>query len=121
VHHVENPVRQAWSDMFECIGKELKLAKALVPFEQWLDQVASGRGDTNADDDAYPAKKLYSFFKLSFRPVACGQVIMGTDIARTRSNTLRNMRAVDVATVHGYLRHWSETGYLKKQCSVNGV
>ncbi|KAK7419763.1 hypothetical protein QQX98_003135 [Neonectria punicea] len=108
--HLENPVRQAWSDVIASIGQQLNLANAPVPFDNWLDQVASAGGE----GDAYPIRKLHDFFKHSFRAVACGQVILDTAVARASSVTLRNSSAVDDATIQGYIRHWKETGYLQK-------
>ncbi|KAK7430456.1 hypothetical protein QQZ08_002975 [Neonectria magnoliae] len=108
--HLENPVRQAWSDVIASIGQQLNLANAPVPFDNWLDQVASAGGE----EDAYPIRKLHDFFKHSFRAVACGQVILDTAVARSSSVTLRNSSAVDDATIQGYIRHWKETGYLQK-------
>jgi hypothetical protein len=106
--HVENPVRQAWSDIIQVLAKELKIQKSL-PFDQWLDKLASV---DDKDSEAYPAKKLHQFFKLYFRTASCGRVIMGTDSARQISRSLRSLTAVDDATVSGYVRYWKQVGYL---------
>ncbi|KAK5991526.1 Non-canonical non-ribosomal peptide synthetase ascB [Cladobotryum mycophilum] len=107
--HLENPVRQAWGDLVDSIGLQLGITNAPVPFDQWLEQVANAESDEDV-----PVKKLYAFFKYSFEAVACGQVILGTDVARTSSSTLRNMRAIDDATIQNYIRYWRDIDYLRK-------
>lgn len=108
IAHVENPVRQAWSDILHVIGQELGIQQSL-PFDKWLDQVALHK---NEDYDAYPVNKLYEFFNLYFRTVSCGTVIMDTDNARKHSAKLRALKALDDVTVSGYVRYWRGTGYL---------
>lgn len=108
VVHVENPVRQAWSDLMSIIGKELGISKSIA-FDEWLEKVDSQKRDI----DEYPAKKLSEFFKHQFRIAACGTIIMGTDVARQYSSKLRDLTALDEAIVTGYIRYWRETGYLK--------
>jgi hypothetical protein len=108
VLHLENPVRQPWSSVVEHFGRQLGLVKPPVSFDEWLDQVASAP----SDDELYPVKKLLAFFKNGFRPVACGQVVLGTDVARTHSATLRDMGALDDGTISGYINYWKKIGYL---------
>ncbi|KAF7554687.1 hypothetical protein G7Z17_g2694 [Cylindrodendrum hubeiense] len=110
VQHLENPVRQAWSDVVDVIGQQLNLPKANITFEEWIDKVVSAGGE----EDDYPVRKLHAFFKLSFQAVACGHVILDTAVARTSSSTLRNLTAIDDATIQGYIRHWKDISYLKK-------
>lgn len=111
VLHVENPVRQPWDGVMKTVGEELGIAESL-PFGEWLDRVQGG--GAGEDDELYPVKKLHDFFKHSFRAVACGQVVLGTDVARAYSDTLREMRAVDDATVRSYVSYWKDIGYLSK-------
>ncbi|KAH6896732.1 hypothetical protein B0T10DRAFT_602160 [Thelonectria olida] len=108
--HLENPVRQAWSDVLDTIGQQLSLTNAPVPFDEWLDKVASAGGE----EDDYPIRQLSAFFKHSFRAVACGDVILDTAVARNGSKTLRELGALDAATIEAYLRYWQKIGYLKK-------
>jgi hypothetical protein len=109
VHHLENPVRQPWSDVLEKLGRQLGLSKPPVPFDNWLDQVAS----PDADEELYPVKKLFFFFKNGFRPAACGQVVLGTDVARAHSRTLDEMEAIGDDTLSAYVKHWKKIGYLR--------
>ncbi|GKT46887.1 adenylate-forming reductase Nps11 [Colletotrichum spaethianum] len=110
VHHLDNPTRQSWSGMVETFGKGLNLNKTPVPFEEWLDQVAS----PEHDDEQYPVKKLYPFFRHFFQAVACGKVVLGTNVTVARSNTLRDMGAINEATVQAYVKYWFNVGYLSK-------
>ncbi|KAK3394801.1 gluconate kinase [Podospora didyma] len=110
VLHLENPVRQPWSKVLEQFGKELGLFKPLVSFDDWLDQAANA----GSDDELYPVRQLYDFFKNGFRAVACGQVVLGTDVTKTHSTTLHDMEAVDDATISGYVNYWKKIGYLSK-------
>ncbi|WQF86924.1 Putative AMP-dependent synthetase/ligase domain, phosphopantetheine binding ACP domain, AMP-binding [Colletotrichum destructivum] len=107
--HLDNPTRQPWSDLMESFGKQLNL-KPSVPFQEWLEQVAGAE----QDDEKFPVKKLYAFFKHLFQPVACGSVVLDTSVAKTRSGTLRDLGAVDDATLHAYVKYWLDVGYLSR-------
>ncbi|KXX82807.1 L-aminoadipate-semialdehyde dehydrogenase large subunit [Madurella mycetomatis] len=111
VLHLENPVRQPWDGVMKTVGEELGIAKSL-PFDEWLDRVQGG--GAGEDGELYPVKKLYAFFKHSFRAAACGQVVLGTDVARAYSNTLCNMRAVDDTMVRNYVGYWKDIEFLSK-------
>ena len=96
--------------MLEKLGKRLGLSKPPVPFDDWLDQVAG----PNADEELYPVKQLYVFFKNAFRPAACGQVVLGTDVARAHSRTLRDMGALGDETLNAYVNYWKKIRYLRQ-------
>ena len=108
VAHVENPVRQPWTEVLGIIGNELGITDTLL-FDDWLEQVAS---TNDRDADAYPVKKLYEFFKLYFRIASSGAVVMGTDVSRKSSATLRSLKALDKETIAGYVKYWRSVGYL---------
>lgn len=110
VQHLENPTRQPWTDMLKSFGRHLGVPKPPVPFDEWLGQVAG----PDSDEELYPVKKLYTFFKNSFQTVACGQIVLSTDVAQAHSTTLRDMGAVTDETVDGYVKYWKNIGYLKK-------
>ncbi|KAK4172027.1 L-aminoadipate-semialdehyde dehydrogenase large subunit [Triangularia setosa] len=112
VLHLENPVRQDWEKVIQLFGEELCIRNS-VPFDQWMKrvqvEVAAGM-----KSELYPVSGLYSFFEHSFRAVACGQVVLGTELARRHSETLGNMGSVDASTIRRYLDYWRENGYLGK-------
>lgn len=108
VAHVENPVRQTWTEILDIIGSELAIAKSL-PFDNWLEQVAA---TDDKDADIYPVKKLYEFFKLYFQIASSGAVVMGTDVSRKSSTTLRALTALDKDVIVAYVQYWKKAGYL---------
>ncbi|KAL7941141.1 acetyl-CoA synthetase-like protein [Trichoderma barbatum] len=108
VAHVENPVRQTWDQVLGVVGNELGITESL-PFDDWLEKVAA---TDEKDADVYPVKKLYEFFKLHFRIASSGAVIMGTDVSRKNSATLRSLTALDKDVIAGYVQYWKKAGYL---------
>ncbi|CAN8103575.1 unnamed protein product [Discula destructiva] len=111
VQHLENPIRQPWSHMIAAVGRQLKLAKAPIAFDKWLELVV----DAGGSDEAYPVRQLSEFFKASFQAVACGQVVLDTTVACSRSKTLSTSVAVDDDLLGAYVRHWKCIGYLENQ------
>ncbi|KAL3470340.1 hypothetical protein BJX99DRAFT_267530 [Aspergillus californicus] len=105
IYHIENPVRQSWHNLLVIIATELKISQTL-PMEQWLERV------WNATDERNPAKKLHSFFARDFIRMASGEVIMGTDLARRDSATLRDMDVVQEDVVRRYVQYWKSIGPL---------
>ena len=111
IQHLENPKRQEWTNIFELIGKELQLPVS-GSFDKWLDDIMENSSETAEDQQKFPVKRLYEFFKNGFRTVASGQVVLDTTIAEHSSDTLRSMQPVDALTIKSYLRHWKSIGYL---------
>jgi hypothetical protein len=110
VQHLENPVRQPWEDMVQAFARELNLPAPVAPFGQWLEEVANAQ---HSDEDL-PVKKLKAFFENFFKTVACGHVVLGTEVAKTQSPTLSNMGPVSDLLVKAYVDYWKSTGYLRK-------
>lgn len=49
VYHLENPIRQPWSELCTLLENELSIPfKQRIPFQEWLDRVAD-RGDAVLD------------------------------------------------------------------------
>ncbi|KAF6788140.1 gluconate kinase [Colletotrichum sojae] len=110
IQHLENPRRQPWSGLIDAFSHHLRLSEPTVPFEDWLAQVASN----DRDDDLYPVKKLHTFFKHSFREVACGAVVLDTYVAKNQSIALRNMGTISDADIEKYVKYWVDVGYMGK-------
>ncbi|KAH7305896.1 hypothetical protein B0I35DRAFT_483651 [Stachybotrys elegans] len=106
--HLENPVRQSWADLMDGAGKFLGIQKS-VPWSEWLELVGAAE---DGPQDKYPVKKLFAFFKYSFGAMASGAVILGTDVARAHSATIKNMGALDASTIMKYFLHWQKINYL---------
>ncbi|KAK6836153.1 hypothetical protein PG987_006648 [Apiospora arundinis] len=109
IMHLENPARQPWGVMMSHLSKELNLPKPAKAFDEWLEEVASR--DSNSED--YPVQQLHLFFKSYFQPVACGQVILDTQVAAGISSRLGNLGELEEPVVRKYIGHWKKTGYLK--------
>ncbi|KAL3444530.1 hypothetical protein BJX65DRAFT_319885 [Aspergillus insuetus] len=107
IHHLENPIRQSWHDLLRIISAEVNVPQ-IIPMGEWLDRVWNTPIENNN-----PAKKLYDFFADDFVRMACGEVVLGTDCARSVSGTLRGVDAVSEETVRGYLRYWKQVELLK--------
>lgn len=108
-YHLENPVRQSWGDILITLGSQLDICQFL-PFEDWLDRVV--KLESKGGPGQNPALQLEGFFREDFRRMACGSVIMATDEARKRSETLRLVDAVPDDVVASYIQYWRTSGYL---------
>ncbi|PYH92915.1 acetyl-CoA synthetase-like protein [Aspergillus ellipticus CBS 707.79] len=111
--HLENPIRQPWSDILDTFSTHLNLPTPRIPFDEWIDRVvhaAETEGDMKGRK--YPVCKLEDFYRGLFLPVASGEVILGTDNARKCSRTMREMRALDAGVVGGYVAYWRGGGVL---------
>ncbi|CAG8883007.1 unnamed protein product [Penicillium egyptiacum] len=108
-YHLENPVRQSWSDVLVTLGSQLDISQFL-PFNDWLDRVV--KLGSKGGPGQNPVLKLDEFFRRDFRRMACGSVIMATDEARKRSETLRQVDAVPEDVIASYVQYWRTSGYL---------
>ncbi|RAK98995.1 putative NRPS-like enzyme [Aspergillus ibericus CBS 121593] len=108
-YHLENPVRQSWTDVLRTIGSQLNIDQFL-PFDGWLDRVTHSLPKDKADQN--PVHQLEEFFREDFVRMACGAVIMATDEARKRSEALRRVDAVPDEVVASYVQSWRKMGYL---------
>ena len=114
IYHVDNPVRQPWSEMLPVLADELRIpAGSIVPFEEWIRRVrafpstgAAGKEDLN------PAKRLVDFLEADFERMSCGGVLLGTERSRNDSETMRNVGPVDDATVRRFVQSWKQRGFL---------
>ncbi|PYH73192.1 polyketide synthase [Aspergillus vadensis CBS 113365] len=109
VYQVENPIRQAWSDLLDTVGPVLGLTTR-IPFDEWLAAVVEA-AETEGSTRRYPVLKLKAFFARLFQPAVCGHVILATDRSRACSPTLRQMRAVEDEVVLKFVQHWKDIGY----------
>jgi hypothetical protein len=114
IYHVDNPVRQPWSEMLPVLADELNIpAGNIVSFEEWIRRVrafpstgAAGKEDLN------PAKRLVDFLEADFERMSCGGVLLGTERSRTDSETMRYVGPVDDATVRRFVQSWKRRGFL---------
>lgn len=101
-------MRQAWDDVLGWLAKALGLPEPSLPFDAWMNAVAG----QESSDDKFPVRQLQLFFKDYFQPVACGQVVLDTQVAAGLSSRLRGMGPVDESVVGKYIAHWKKARYL---------
>lgn len=113
IYHIENPVRQQWSDMIATLADALDIAD-VIPFGEWVRLVREWpvKADNGADG-ANPAYLLTDFLDDNFTRMSCGGLLMGTANAREHSPTLARVGSVSGATTRLYVSKWREMGFLK--------
>lgn len=114
IYHIDNPVRQPWSEMLPILAAELGIPQAnIIPFGEWIRRVRGFPSSvTVGHDDLNPAKRLVDFLEVDFERMSCGGVLLETKRSCAVSETMRNVGAVDAATVRKYVRSWVERGFL---------
>lgn len=111
IYHVENPVRQPWSEMIGTLAHAIGVSREnIVPFAQWLDRV---RKHTSSPDSENPAKKIMEFWEKEFVRMACGGLVLDTRKSEAQSKTLAGAGPVDAALVQKYIRAWQIEGFLR--------
>lgn len=106
IYHLENPLRQSWADVLDCLAGELKIIHR-VPMQDWVEKVSQAAESDN------PAKQLVHFFQTEFEHNATGEVVMDTAHSRAASVALAKMKPVEMHTIQSYLKSWRESGFLK--------
>ncbi|KAF2816413.1 acetyl-CoA synthetase-like protein [Mytilinidion resinicola] len=71
-HHIENPIRQPWTEILKSISDHLGLSSALIPLQDWHERVQK----VPDDDGQNPAKRLGDFFSADFPRMSGGGVIL---------------------------------------------
>ena len=105
VAHVENPVRQSWTDVCSVLEYHLGIPpRSRLPYSEWLDKVS--KLDRSPSD-------LMGFFEHDFQQMAGGSVILDTKECRERSPTLRSAGAIGPDLVGLYLSSWRRYGFLE--------
>jgi len=111
IFHLENPIRQAWADVFDHLRPELSIStSSIIPYADWLAKVLEVP-DENIDLN--PAKKMAEFFQRDFEHMAGGEIVMGTESARKASACLRSCGAVSGDLIRAYVGGWREVGFLE--------
>ncbi|KAH7045206.1 putative NRPS-like enzyme [Macrophomina phaseolina] len=108
IYHIENPVRQAWSDVMRSLATRLGLDQetALLPYGEWLGLVAERAGP------ASPARRLLDFFEGDFLHMACGGVVLDTYRARKASPALRQLGAVGDEQMDRVVEYWRSVHFI---------
>ncbi|KAI1860396.1 uncharacterized protein JN550_011548 [Neoarthrinium moseri] len=120
VYHIENPIRQAWSDTLATLIDALRISGAedncelsKIPFQEWLERVRSWpRSEDNGPQGANPGFMLVDFLKDNFVRISCGGLLMATAKAREHSPTMARLGPVSDELIRSYVQSWKESGFL---------
>ncbi|RAL03538.1 uncharacterized protein BO80DRAFT_500327 [Aspergillus ibericus CBS 121593] len=87
VYHLENPVRQPWSELLNPLSAHLGLP--IIPYKEWLRQM-----EIHETGSSNPARNLKEFFEIDFLHMSCGSVVMSTTSTTSVSAALRSATPV---------------------------
>jgi acyl transferase domain-containing protein/thioester reductase-like protein/acyl carrier protein len=109
-YHVENPVRQPWSEVLNLIAVELGIPREnKVSYEEWLQRV---RDFPRERDSENPARKVMEFLENHFLRMATGGLVLGTEEAVKVSKTLGTATPVEEGLIRKYVQTWKEIGFI---------
>ncbi|KFA60271.1 hypothetical protein S40285_08417 [Stachybotrys chlorohalonatus IBT 40285] len=112
IYHIDNPVRQPWSEMVPVLAEALNIPpEGVVPFEQWVRQVRAFPGAMDADN---PAARLVEFLDDNFMRMSCGGLILDTKKSCEHSPTLSAVTPVSAAVARKYVQAWKDIGFLNE-------
>jgi len=112
-YHVENPVRQSWSEVLALLAAELGIpAENKIPYGEWLQRV---RDFPRERDSENPARKVMQFLEEHFLRMATGGLVLGTDEAVKVSKTLASATRVEEGLIRKYVQTWKEIGFIGKR------
>ncbi|KAL8680152.1 MAG: hypothetical protein Q9186_003619 [Xanthomendoza sp. 1 TL-2023] len=101
MYHLENPIRQSWSDTLSIFEGRLGLCRtSRLPFLQWLAQL-------RADEQA---TSLATFFAKYFVDMSAGKVRLDVQNMLEASKTLRGVGGVEVGVLERYVGFWGKAG-----------
>ncbi|KAL4892832.1 hypothetical protein BDV59DRAFT_208015 [Aspergillus ambiguus] len=109
IYHIDNPVRQDWSDMVRVLAGELNIPfSCIIPFSKWARYVKAFDG-TKEDN---PAIILVDWLEENFERMSCGGLLLRTCHAQEHSPTLAHVGPIGYQVVHKYLQSWRDMGFL---------
>ncbi|KAF2800562.1 hypothetical protein K505DRAFT_228585 [Melanomma pulvis-pyrius CBS 109.77] len=114
IYHIDNPVRQPWSDMLPLLAAELNIPLThIVPFEEWIRRVRAFPSHTSlSGQDQNPAKRLVDFVEEDFKRMSCGGVLMESERCQEHSHTMRSVGRVEKGVVRRFIDRWRGSGFL---------
>ena len=105
VYHLENPVRQPWSDVRKILERKLDLRSLPpMPFEEWLAEAKNGE---------YLPTDLLAFLETHFVHMSGGSLVLDTRNCRMVSRTCRSSNSVSVKEIERYVDFWKSEGFLR--------
>ncbi|OAA36871.1 methylorcinaldehyde synthase [Metarhizium rileyi] len=117
IYHIENPIRQPWSETMSVLASALVPEHAtplgIIAFEDWIDSVRKWPiREDNTAQGANPAYLLVDFLDTNFVRMSCGGLLMGTAKAREHSPTLAALGPVTDDLIRLYIKSWVDMGFL---------
>lgn len=113
IYHIENPVRQPWSEALAVLAEEMGISSSTLPFQEWVQRVREWpRREDNTSAGANPAYLLVDFLDNHFLRMSCGGLLLGTANAREHSPSLAEMGPVSEELIRLYVRSWKKAGFL---------
>ncbi|KAL4792591.1 putative NRPS-like enzyme [Aspergillus venezuelensis] len=112
VYHLENPIRQPWSEVLDILASELDVNKHdLRPMAEWVKEV---RQRPIGKDNSNPAAAIADFFGQEFEWMSGGGVVLSTETSRRHSPVLRRVGPVSQEIVRRYLDYWRGVGLIRQ-------
>ncbi|KAI1752885.1 putative polyketide synthase [Xylaria castorea] len=109
VYHVENPVRQPWSEVISVLANSFGIPPSgIIPFQDWLDRVRGFDGSEMEN----PAARIVDFLANDFERMSCGGLVLSLSNTLKYSQTLRQVVPIDEDTLRRYIRAWKLRRFL---------
>jgi hypothetical protein len=104
IYNIDNPIRQAWSEMIPVLAKALAIPESnIIPFDDWVTLVRQCEGVGRTDN---PASMLVDFLEDNFERMSCGGLLLAT------KNTLRNVKPVSEEIARRFVQAWKDMRFL---------
>jgi hypothetical protein len=108
-YHIDNPVRQPWTNMIQLLADTLDIPRNnVISPHDWFRRVRMFSGSELEN----PAVKLIEFLDDNFIRMSCGGLLLNTTKSREHSKTLANVGPVDDVVAKRYIRAWKSAGFL---------
>ncbi|KAL3455575.1 putative NRPS-like enzyme [Aspergillus heterothallicus] len=112
VYHLENTVRQPWSEVLDLLASELNVDKGMRrSMTEWVAEVKR----RPQEDGNNPAAAIADFFEDNFEWMSGGSLVLSTETSRRHSPTLRRVGPVQDETIRKYLEYWRSIGLIRQR------
>ena len=104
IYHLENPIRQPWSEICTPMSRKLGLKDCARPdFQSWLESLMEKENNISP---------LAEFFESHFLRMATGDLVLDTQQAKGVSAQLRSVGAISPELIGLYIESWRSEGFL---------
>ena len=114
IYNIDNPIRQAWSEMIPVLAKALAIPTSnIIPFADWVARVRDCPAvNSQVNNNGNPAFFLVEFLEDNFLRMSCGGLLLETEKAREHSATLRNVQPVSEEVARRFVQGWKDMRFL---------